>query len=158
MKRAALIILTSVLVMLPSCKFIKEKGWFGSGKVDTMLVWQAKQDSIRVADSLNRVREQIEARERARIDSLNRIEQERLEYEARFRYHIIVGSFITPEYASSYVDYFKGEGYQARALKMPDSRFEVISAEAHDNLSAAIKRLKQYQDTVAYDAWIYIRR
>lgn len=118
----------------------------------------ARQQSIRVADSLARIQERLYAIERARTDSLNRVEQARLEFESRFRYHIIVGSFITPEYASAYLDYFKKLGYDAKSLKMPDSRFEVISAEAHENLTTAIRRLKQYRDTVAVDTWIYIDR
>lgn len=123
-----------------------------------MLVWQARQDSIRVADSLTAVRNRIEAAEKARIDSLNRIEQERLAYEARFRYHIIVGSFITPEYARAFNEQVKKEGYTSQIVRRPGSRFEFVSAEAHENLKRAVERLMQFRDTVAYDAWIYIRQ
>jgi hypothetical protein len=158
MKRTAIFILICLAFSVTSCKYVRKKGWFGTKKADTMEVWQARQNSIRVADSLAKVQERLMAIERARADSLNRVEQARLEYEARFRYHIVVGSFITPEYASAYLDYFRKQGYSAKSLRMPGSRFEVISAEAHDNLNTAIRRLKQYRDTVAVDTWIYIAR
>jgi hypothetical protein len=158
MNRTILLILICLSVSLPSCKFIRKKGWFGSGKADTMLVWQAKQDSIRVADSLTTVRNRVAAIEKARLDSLNRIEQERLAYETRFRYHIIVGSFVTPEYARAFNEAIKKEGYSSQIVKKPGSRFEFVSAEAHENLKRAIERLMQFRDTVAYDAWIYIRQ
>jgi hypothetical protein len=32
----------------------------------------------------------------------------------------------------------------------------MVSAEAHANFREAVKRLKQFQDTVAYDSWLYI--
>jgi hypothetical protein len=158
MNRTVSLIIICLLFSLPSCKFIRKKGWFGTGKADTIAIWQARQDSLRVADSLNKVRQRLAAIEQARIDSLNRIEQERLDYEARFRYHIIVGSFITPEYARSFEDQMKKEGYSAHIVKRPGSRFEFVSAEDHESLGRAVQRLMQFRDTVAYDAWIYIRQ
>lgn len=158
MNRIVFVSALCIVFLLPSCKFIRKKGWFGTGKADTMLVWQARQDSIRVADSLFKVRQQLEAIEQARIDSLNRVEQERLAYEARFRYHIVVGSFITPEYAKALNEGMKKQGYNSQIVRRPGSRFEFVSAEAHENLRKAVDRLMQFRDTVAYDAWIYVRK
>lgn len=158
MNRTILIVLILLLSSATSCKFIRKKGWFGTGKADTMLVWQEQQANRRVTDSIARVRERIEARERVRIDSLNRIEQERLEYEARFRYHIVVGSFITPEYARGFNEHMQRKGYNSKIVQRPGSRFEFVAAEVHDNLKKAVERLWQFRDTVAVDTWIYIRR
>jgi hypothetical protein len=47
-------------------------------------------------------------------------------------------------------------GYDANMIQGPDERFRLISAEVHDNLSSARKRLYQYQDTVDFEAWLYI--
>lgn len=143
---------------MPSCKYAKKKGWFGGKKADTMAVWQANQNNKRVADSLARVREMEAAAEKARLDEINRIEQERLAYEARFKYHIIVGSFITPEYARAFQAEMSRVGYNSKILQKPDSKFEFISAESHENLRKAVDRLEQFRDTVAVDAWIYIRQ
>lgn len=158
MKRSLLLLVICLSVCLPSCKFIRKKGWFGTKKAESTLVLQARQDSIRLADSLKNVIARNAAVEQARLDSITRIEQERIAYEARFKYHIIVGSFITPEYARDFQVYIQKEGYNSRIIQKPDSRFELVSAEAHESLRTAVNRLIQFRDTVAYDAWIYIRR
>jgi hypothetical protein len=39
---------------------------------------------------------------------------------------------------------------------MKDSRFELVSAEAHDSFRKAVARLKEFQDTIELDSWMYI--
>jgi len=158
MKRSFLLLLVCLLFSMPSCKYAKKKGWFGGKKADTLVVWQARQDSIRVADSLRQVREMAAAAEKARLDEINRVEQERLAYEARFKYHIIVGSFITPEYARAFQAEMIKAGYNSKILQKPDSKFEFVTAESHESLRKAVDRLVEFRDTVVVDAWIYIRR
>jgi hypothetical protein len=158
MKRSVLLLVVCLLVFMPSCNFVKKKGWFGGKKADTLLVWQARQDNLRRADSIAKIAEFEAAVERARLDSINRVEQEKAAYAARFKYHIIVGSFITPEYARLFQEQMKKNGYNSQILKKPDSKFELISAEAHESLRKSVERLVQFRDTVAYDAWIYIKQ
>lgn len=151
-----LTIFMAFLVLTPSCKFIKEKGWFGKSKGDTMAVWLARQDSIRLADANKAEEARLRAVEQARIDSVQAAEQAQREWEERFKYHIIVGGFLTPEYAEDYLEYYRSMGYNANMIQGPEERFRLISAEVHDNLSSARKRLYQYQDTVDFEAWLYI--
>jgi len=118
----------------------------------------ALQDSIKAADSIKAVEEQmrIQALEQARLDSVSAAEQAQFEWEARFKYHIIVGSFLTPEYAEDYLKYYRSMGYDAQIIDGPRNRFNLVSAEVHENLNRAIRRLYQYQDTVEFEAWLYI--
>ena len=146
-----------LLVLTPSCKWIKEKGWFGK-KADTMTVWLARQDSIRVADSVKKAQEALFAKEQARLDSIQRAEDQKKELESRFRYNIIVGSFITPEYAKDWQAEFISRGYDAKIIKLDGTSFEMVSAEAYENFSKAVERLEQFQDTVIFDSWMYIRK
>ncbi|MFO7756392.1 MAG: hypothetical protein R6V34_10445 [Bacteroidales bacterium] len=146
----------ALMILTGSCKFIEEKGWFGKSRVDTMDVWQARQDSIRVADSIQAEIEHMKAVEQARLDSLQAAEQAQREQEERLRYHIIVGSFLTPEYAEDFRTYYQSMGYDAKIIDGPEKRFRLVSAEAHDNLNRAISRLVQYQDTVNFESWLYI--
>ncbi len=147
------VILIVFLVFLPSCKFFK------GGKEDrAMALLLAQQDSIRVADSIRNVQDQLLAAEVARIDSERRAEEERLAWELKNRYNIIVGSFITPEYAKSLAELYKNRGYDTRIIKMEGSRFELVSAEAHNNFRQAFKRLKEFQDTINFEAWMYIQK
>jgi Fe-S oxidoreductase len=144
-----------LLVVFPSCKFLREKGLIGR-KADTMAVWQTKQDSIRVIDSVRKVQDRLLAIENARLDSVRKSDQEKSEWESKYRYNIIVGSYITPEYARTLSSDLSKKGYKTRILKLEGTNFEMVSAEAHENFRTAVARLKQFQDTVAFDSWMYI--
>jgi hypothetical protein len=152
-----LIFLIILTIPLSSCRWLKEKGIFGR-KADTLAIWKARQDSIRVADSIRAVQERI-ALENQRLEQERLAAQQKLEWERKFRYNIIVGSFITPEYARRMLSEFQAKGYtNARLIPLENTSFEMVSAEAHDKLGTAISRLKQFQDTVAFDSWLYIFR
>jgi hypothetical protein len=155
MKQLAAFFLIMLLVTLPSCKFLREKGLIGR-RADTMVVWKAKHDSIRVADSIRKVQDRLRAIENARLDSINKINKERTEWENKYRYNIILGSFITPEYARNFSAELTRKGYNTRIIKLEGTKFEMVSAEAHDNFRDAVQRLKQFRDTASIDAWLYI--
>ena len=50
------------------------------------------------------------------------------------------------------------QGYDAKILKKEGSRFELVSAEGHDSFRKAVARLKEFQDTIQIDAWMYIKK
>jgi hypothetical protein len=156
MKQLSALILFVIFVSAPSCKYFKG-GRFGS-KSDTMALWQVRQDSIRIADSIRKVQNNLLSIENAKLDSVRKIDAERLARESKYKYNIIVGSFITPEYARNLADSYKQQGYAANIIKMKNTRFELVSAEAHENFGKAVARLKQFQDTTIIDAWMYINK
>ncbi len=149
------IVMIIMLAMLPSCKYFKGKKLFGK-KDKVMAEYMVKQDSIRVADSLRRVQEQLLAIEIARLDSI-RVNEEAQKALAS-KYNIIVGSFITPEYAKAWSEEYHNRGYDAQIIKMEGSRFELVTAETHDSFRKAVARLHRFQDTVQIDAWMYIKK
>ena len=155
MKQLAVFVIIMLLVLSPSCKFLREKGLIGR-KADTMAVWRAKQDSLRVVDSILKVQARLQSIENARLDSLRRIDQERAEFENKYRFNIILGSFITPEYARNFSADLTKKGYKTRIIKLEGTKFEMVSAEAHESFRTATARLKQFQDTVSNDAWLYM--
>jgi hypothetical protein len=157
MRQTAVFVFLILITFLPSCKFLRDKGFIGN-KAKSLAVLVAKQDSIRVADSIRKVQDRLLALESVKLDSIKKADQERLDLETKFKYNIIVGSFITPEYARALSSEFDRLGYKTRILKLEGTRFEMVSAEARNNLRNAISRLKQFQDTVQIDAWIYIKR
>ena len=150
-------LLVVLLFSLSSCKFVRDKGWFGKKSADTLIVWQARQDSIRVADSIKAEIDKMKQIEKARLDALKLAEEERLAWEAKYKYHIIVGSFLTPEYAEEHKSLYLSRGYDATIVPDSRDRFNLVSAEVHESLSKAFKRLKQFQDTVEFESWIYIK-
>lgn len=157
MRHLSTISLIILLVVLPSCKFFKGRGLFGK-KANTVAIWQARQDSTRVADSLSKVQFRLMAIENAKTDSVNKADEERLAWESKYKYNIIVGSFITPEYAKGLAEVYRKQGYDTKIIKMAGSRFELVSAEGHASFRKGVARLNEFQDTVELDAWMYIKK
>ncbi|MCJ7447814.1 MAG: hypothetical protein MUO72_08980 [Bacteroidales bacterium] len=155
MRHLSVVILIAFLTVLPSCNFIREKGWFNK-KERTLAALKAQQESIRVADSVRKAQERLVAIENARLDSIRLADEARLTLASR--YNIIIGSFITPEYARAWAEEYRKQGYDAKIFKMEGSRFELVSAESHESFRKAVNRLNQFQDTVQIDAWMYIKR
>lgn len=156
MRYISAFILVILLVITPSCKFLRKMKIFRK-KADIAAVWQAKQDSIRVADSIKQVQAKLMEMENARLDSIRAAEEQKA-LANKSRYNIIVGSFITPEYARDYVEVYRQRGYDPQIISVEGSKFELVAAEAHENFRTALKRLEQFQDTVEFEAWMYIRK
>lgn len=152
-----MLLFAALLALSSSCDRIRERGLFGR-KARTLEILKAQQDSIRIADSLKRVENRQRAIEEARLDSVLKAEAEKASFEARNRYNIVVGSFITPEYARMLADEYRNMGYDARIIRTDTGRFEYVVAESHDLYSEAKLRLEQYQDTVDVFSWLYIIR
>ena len=155
MKHLIAFVLAVLLTVMPSCRFLKEKGIIG-GKARKLEILRAQQDSIRVADSIRKAHERIMAIEAARLDSARQADEARQALLNSNRYNIIVGSFITPEYARLQAEEYRKIGYDAKILQMEGGRFELVSAEGHNNFRNAVSRLRQFQDTVNIDSWLYI--
>jgi hypothetical protein len=153
MKILSALILVFFLAFLPSCKFFQNKV-FGK-KARALAEMKAREDSTRVADSLRKAQAYLLSIENARQDSIRLAVDQRK--AAENKYNIIVGSFITPEYAREMAQAYKGMGYNPEVIKM-NERFELVSAEGHQNLRTAIKRLAAFQDTVQMESWIYVRQ
>ena len=69
MRHLSVVILIAFLIVLPSCNFFREKGWFNK-KERTLAMLKAQQESIRVADSVRKAQERQLAIENARLDSI----------------------------------------------------------------------------------------
>jgi cell division protein FtsN len=156
MRHLSVILIIGLLITLPSCKYFRG-GIFGK-KARIMAILKAQEDSIRVADSLQKVKDHLMAIENAKLDSLKKVDKDRLELESNLKYNIIIGSFITPEYAKGFKEEYRKKGYEPKILKMEGSRFELVSIESYNSFRKAVSRLKQFQDTVQFEAWMYIKK
>ena len=158
MRHLITIIFLLFLVLFPSCKNIRERGLFGK-KAKTLEMLKAEQTRIRVADSLKRIENRLKAIEEARLDSLRlAAEEEQAALEAINKFNIVVGSFITPEYAQAWAEEYRKQGYDTRIIKMTGSRFELVVAESYDRFSKAVERLNEFQTTVDIDSWLYVHQ
>jgi hypothetical protein len=146
------------VILFPSCKNIRERGLFGK-KARTLEMLKAEQQRVRVADSLKRIENRLKAIEEASLDSLRiAAEAEKAAFEAIDQFNIVVGSFITPEYAQAWAEEYRKQGYNAKIIRMTDSRFELVVAESYDRFSKAVERLNVFQTTVDVDTWLYVHR
>ena len=150
MRHLSAVLLIVFLVAAPSCKYFKK-----DNKAKAMAIMKAQEDSIRVADSLRKIQDQVM---NARLDSARKAEEERLAFVAAHKYNIIVGSFLTPDYAKEFSEEFRKKGYDPQILKKEGSKFEFVSVESFDTFRKAFTKLKQYQDTVQFEAWLYVKK
>lgn len=157
MKNFLTLFIVALFLLIASCNKIRERGLFGK-KARELEMLRAQQDSIRKADSLKRIENRIRAIEEAQLDSIIKAETEKAAFEARSRYNIVVGSFITPEYAQAWAEEYRRMGYDSRIIRRDTGRFELVVAESHDSYSKAIMRLEQFLDTVEVFAWLYVKR
>jgi Fe-S oxidoreductase len=123
-----------------------------------MAIWKARQDSTRVADSIKQVQDRLLAIENAKLDSVRKADEKRLALEGKYKYNIIVGSFITPEYAKGLAEVYRKQGYDTRILKIEGSKFELVSADGNDSFKKAVNRLKEFRDTTELNAWMYFKK
>jgi hypothetical protein len=157
MRHLIIIFLIVLVVIFPSCKYFKGGGLFGRKAVNTALL-QAKQDSTRVADSIRKAQDELLTLENERLASAQKAEAEKLAAESKNKYNIIVGSFITPEYAKGFAEVYRQKGYDTKILKVEGSRFELVAAEAYDSFGKAAPRLREFRESIEPDAWIYISK
>ena len=147
--RRLFLLFTLLLILVTACKNSKKDWTQQEG-------YKRQQDSIRIVDSLKQLREQeIAYANQLRLDSLARVGEERRMLEETSRYHIIIGSFITPEFADEYSVYYESLGY-ATSIYTAENGFDLVSAMDLDNFSEALYQLENFRDTVEVEAWIYI--
>jgi DNA-binding transcriptional MocR family regulator len=157
MRHLLSIILIMLLMLLPSCKYFKGGGLFGK-KADRTAVLLARQDSTRVADSLNKVKNELQVLENEKLVAAQKAEVERKAQEPKYRYNIIVGSFETPENAKRLADVYRQKGYDPKIIKLEGSKFDLVSAETHDSFRKAAARVREFQESVELDAWLYLKK
>jgi hypothetical protein len=156
MRHLTAFILVLFLIALPGCKYFKGK-LFGKKAHEAELL-KARQNSIRVADSISKVQEHLKAIEAARLDSI-RLTEEKKAMELKNKYNIIVGSFITPEYARNFAETYRQKGYDAtKIIKMEGGRFDLVSAESFESFRKAVERLHYFQENIELGAWLYVKK
>jgi hypothetical protein len=157
MRRLYVIVCILLLAIAPSCKFLRSKGLIDK-QDKSLAALLAQQDSIRVADSIRKVQAELMALENSKLDSATLAQEAQMAKENNRKYNIIVGSFLTPEYAKGFAEVYRQQGYDSRIIKMDGSSFELVAAESHVSFGEALTRLKEFQDTVEIDAWMYIKK
>lgn len=152
MKKLPLVLLAAVLVLTPSCDFMKSINPFGKKAREAEALRQ-QQEAFRIADSIRVANEAKEEAERVRQAELA------MEAEEQTRvmtgYHVIVGSFLTPEYADAWLEHIKGFGYDAQLIGMDGGRWQLVSARSFPDLHQAWNAVGGITDRIDSEAWVY---
>lgn len=144
MKRIIIpILLISLLVS--GCKYFGGKK--DTKKVDTLIAWQAKQDSI------NKVQAAIAAKEKEVNDSLQRI-QDAL---AKLKFNVIIGSFKVPTNADSWQQEVNKMGFNSTKIIDSDNGFKLVSIGAFETYSKAFAQIGKINEgkEEPIELWVY---
>jgi len=142
MKRIIIPILL-ISLLAGGCRFFKKKE---VTKVDTLVAWQAKQDSLKVL-------EEIAMKEKAIQDSLLRIQ----EMQARLKFHVIIGSFKVPTNADDWQQEVIKMGYNDTKIIDSDNGFKLVSIGSYETYSLAfneIEKINEGKETPT-ELWVY---
>jgi cell division protein FtsN len=101
------------------------------------------------------------AKEKEKEDEAERVRQAELalavEEQVRVMtgYHVIVGSFLTPAYASAWLEHIRSYGYDAQLIDMNGGKWQLVSAQSFSDLHPAWNSLAAIQDKINGEAWVY---
>jgi hypothetical protein len=153
MQKLTIIFLATVLFS-GGCDFIESINPFAES-TDTLEIYRQRQDSIRSAELL-RIQQQEARLEQARADSVQRIQDEAQILKVAERYHLIVGAFRTPLYATDFQNVVRTQGHDSRIL-MSDNNFHLVTARSLNDYRTALNELAAIRNQGEhYDAWLYI--
>jgi len=152
MKKLSLLLLAGILLLTPSCDFMKSINPFGKKAREAEALRQ-QQEAFRIADSIRVVNESKAEAERVRQAELARAAEEAV--QAVPGYHVIVGSFLTPAYADAWLEHIKGFGYDARIVEMNGGKWQLVSAKSFPDLHGAWNAIGSIQDNINSEAWVY---
>ena len=152
------IVLISVLLFLPACRQIRERGIFGGKDLKMALLW-AEQDSIRVADSLKRVAIVKEVAEKTQQDSIVKLVKEKAPgKDLKNTFHIIIGSFTNPGNAKLAAREYRNKGYKTSIITTTSrdgNKLKLVSVRTFNNYNEAVTYLKEFQAKINSSAWLY---
>lgn len=152
--RIIFLFLLALSVGLGSCKFLEEKGLINKKKIAAELAEKERIEKQRIADSLKLDEEAVRQREMARLDSLERVRQYEEQTKARYKYHVILGSFKLPDNATRYDVVVSNEGFETENLYTRNA-FHLVSAMRFDNGRDAWRQVSLFREQ-GRDAWVYV--
>jgi len=148
--RKILIALSLIVVFSSGCNMFGKKKREEQARIEA----QQKKDSIATAQKKAKalqIKKQKE--EQAKKDSIKKAEEARRKL---YKFHVIVGSFKTPQYATAYNDLIGKKGYQTELLTN-SYNFQMVSIGAFKSWREAVIELNKAREAIEPTSWIYIR-
>jgi cell division protein FtsN len=146
----------AAILLAGGCDFIEKVNPF-SKKEDTMSEYLQREDSIRRAELLRTQQMEARRREQALADSIRRAQEaEAAEAKATGRYHLIVGAFKTPAYASDFYDKIRSQGNDSRII-MADNDFHLVTIKSFNDYRTAVNEWIRIRAEGEHLVWLYIK-
>jgi hypothetical protein len=151
-----------LLLFFPARRFLRQHGYFLFDKktLKEGMLW-ARQDSIRIADSLKRIKIESDAPKDKQPDPKVKIKREESSVPAgdiRDTYCIIIGTFYNPENASLAAGKYSSRGYKTSIISITNRngiKTELVSVKSFNNLNDATRYLREFKIKFDPSAWIY---
>ena len=166
LKRGLPFIFTIILLLfLPAIMFLRKNGFvFFEKKVRKEALLWAHQDSIRVADSLKRIKiESVAPGNKQQDSKVKPVKEENplKATETESTYFIIAGSFTNSENASLVAEKYRSLGYKTSIISMTNRngiKTELVSVKSFNNLNEATRYLREFKIKFDPEAWIYSKK
>jgi hypothetical protein len=153
-----LIELFLLILVLSSCTYLKQRLNLGEFSLKSAIIW-AKQDSTRVADSLNRIIAEKEIFKQTLTDSIMSLEGKSVSGSGgRASYKIVIGSFASTENAEDVADRYRSMGYKTSMIPGSNrngDKIVMVSINSFDNADEARNYLNEFRRKVNSNAWLY---
>lgn len=158
MRTLVFLFISSFIIGFSSCDFIQTK-ILGNKSEDTTKAYQARLDSLRRVDSIKEARQDSIRKARrqdsiARMDSIQQARQEKEQRDEK-QYHIITGSFKTPQYADEFNQEMKSlYGYNSHIIE-DQHGLHLVAVKSFDDYGRAVSALKNIKNREGFTAWLY---
>ena len=151
-----------LLLFFPARRFLRKNGFFvfGNKALKEALLW-AHQDSIRVADSLKRIKIESVAPVNKQLDfRVRHVKKENplKATETGNTYFIIAGSFTNSENARLASEKYLKGGYKPSIISITGKngvKTELVSVKTFNSPGEAARFLKEFKNKYDHEAWIY---
>jgi hypothetical protein len=166
LKRCLLVIFIILLLLFfPTRRILRENGFFvfGDRTLKEALMW-AREDSIRVADSLKKIKIEstvLEEVQQAYLVKSDKEEHPVSEGDIRDTYNIIVGSFSNPENSRLAAGKFRSLGYKTNIISKTNQngiKTELVSVNTFISFDEAVRYLSEFKSKFNPSAWIYLNK
>ncbi len=145
-------LLIVISVIFASCDFVESINPFSSSAADSLELYRHRLDSLERAHAMER--EQLLAREKALMDTVESMRLEAEKTETFKRFHLVAGSFRTPAYANNFHEKVKREGYSSQIIIAPNG-FHLVTVGSFDSFRNAVNEYHRIRNSGEYEVWLY---
>jgi hypothetical protein len=142
-----------VLLVMPSCKFIKTK--ILSRKVDTLSIMTDTLSHKEKTDTA--FQQEMTDYVPAQPQTFENAGQNKPAYSSNAQFYMIVGCFTVPENANRYAEKIRGMGFDGEIIPGHDG-FQMVTARSYGNFNTSIAEIDQFRSDVTPNAWVFVKK